>query len=86
MEKLPLAQYLLLGKPSASAWYWVQEQARKASQNQETNHWKGGCNTFFKTMYVLIWSNNNIEIHFLKLKPFGYFIVIIFLEKKNYLS
>lgn len=30
---------------------------------------------------MLIWSNT--ETHFLKLKPFGHFIVIIFLEKKK---
>lgn len=81
VEKPPLAQYFLLGKPSASACCWGQEQARKASQNQETNQWERGCKTFFRIKYVLIWSNT--ETHFLKLKPFGYFIVFIFLENKK---
>lgn len=52
VEEPPLAQYFLLGKPSASAWYWEQEQAKQASQNQGPNQWERGCNACFKTKCV----------------------------------
>lgn len=81
VEEPPLAQYFLVSHlpvPGTGGKNRLSRQVRirgQISGKEDVMH--------ALRPSVLIWSN--IKTHFLKLKPFGYFIVVIFLEenKKN---